>query len=124
MNEIWLNSIHPSALGNHTLHWMLDGSSPLLSLGTPTHPSEFDRDKMFDAQANFSLQMNISTLFLIRQECTSLPSPPPYPHPLPSKLPSSCNLERKPRHIFDQLTEISSVVPGVTLCLELGLVGP
>lgn len=79
---------------------------------------------MFDAQASFSLQMNISTLFLIRQECTSLPSPPPYPHPLLSKLPSSCNLERKLRHIFDRLTEISSVFPGMTLCLELGLAGP
>lgn len=97
---------------------------PLLSLCTPAHPSELDGDKVFDAQASFSLQINISTLFLIRQECTSLPSPPPYPHPLPSKLPSSCNLERKPRHIFDRITEISSVFPGMTLCLELGLVGP
>jgi len=79
---------------------------------------------VFGAQAGFSLQMNISTLFLIRQECASLPSPPPYPHPLPSKLPSSCNLERKPRRIFDRLGEISSVLPGVTLCLELELAGP
>ena len=117
------NEQHLSALRNHTLH-RISGrflSSPCVLLA---YPSEFDGDKVFGAQASFSLQMNISTLFLIRQECASLPSPPPYPHPLPSKLPSSCKLERKPCRIFDRLREISSVFRGVTLCLELGLVGP
>lgn len=80
-------------------------SSPCVFLA---YPSQFDGDKVFGTGASFSLQMNLSTLFLIRQECASLPSPPPYPHPLPSKLPSLCNLDRKPCRILDRLKESGS----------------
>lgn len=120
----WLQLPRPHrAPGTHTLHRISAQflSSPCVFL---TYPSEFDGDKVFGIWASFSLQMNISTLFLIRQECASLPSPPPYPHPLPSKLPSLCNLDRKPCRMFDQLRGISSAFPGVISWLQPGPVHP